>query len=180
MTSFVQSIAGALIIAGVSTLGDFVWATWLPQHRAIYGLTHGLLLFLSIGLFLGVVSGRAASGTLAGGLIGLLAAGSFYALAPLIGFSAMFVAWIAAWLALGVLSARLYDPHFKIGEVLAKGSAAALLSGIAFYFVSGIWRPFNPRGWDYAVHFGSWTLVYLAGFLPLLARVVQPAREPMR
>ena len=26
-------------IAVVSTFGDFVWATWIPCHRVIYGLT---------------------------------------------------------------------------------------------------------------------------------------------
>jgi len=46
------SIGGALAIAAVSTLGDFIWATWIPRHLPVYGLIHGAVLFLSIGLFL--------------------------------------------------------------------------------------------------------------------------------
>lgn len=41
-------------------------------------------------------------------------------------------------------------------------------SGLGFYLISGIWRPFDPEGWDYAVHFLSWTLAYLPGFVALL------------
>ena len=33
---------------------------------------------------------------------------------------------------------------------------------------SGIWRPFNPVGWDYAVHFAAWTIAYLPGFAALM------------
>ena len=46
-------------------------------------------------------------------------------------------------------------------------AAAAVTSGTAFYAISGIWRPFDPQGWDYAVHFGAWTLAYLPGFAAL-------------
>ena len=59
MTSgFRQATGGASAIAGVSTLGDFIWATWIPEHLPLYGLLHGALLFLSIGLFLGTVQKR--------------------------------------------------------------------------------------------------------------------------
>jgi hypothetical protein len=37
--------------------------------------------------------------------------------------------------------------------------------------ISGIWRPFNPAGWDYAVHFAAWTAAFFPGFAALfLAR----------
>jgi hypothetical protein len=42
-------------------------------------------------------------------------------------------------------------------------------SGVGFYLISDIWRPFDPEGWDYAVHFVSWAIAYLPGFLALLA-----------
>ena len=45
-------------MAAVSTLGDVVWATWIPQHRVIFGLTHGTLLFLVVGLYLGALAHR--------------------------------------------------------------------------------------------------------------------------
>ena len=50
MTWMTATAAGALAMAGVSTLGDFVWATWIPQHRVIFGLTHGTLLVVVVGL----------------------------------------------------------------------------------------------------------------------------------
>ncbi|HEY6361694.1 MAG TPA: hypothetical protein VIX63_11350, partial [Vicinamibacterales bacterium] len=53
-------------------------------------------------------------------------------------------------------------------ETATRGAVAAVTSGIAFYFISGIWRPFNPAGWDYAAHFAAWAIAYLPGFAALL------------
>ena len=162
------SIIGALAIAGVSTLGDFVWATWIPRHRPLYGLTHGALLFLCIGLFLGTLTQKRVLGTLTGALIGFLAAGSFYLLAPLAGYSIMFVVWFAVWIALGLFNERLHGRHAAVPAAVARGLLAAIGSGVAFYLISGIWFPFDPHGWDYLAHFAGWTVAYLPGFLALL------------
>jgi len=162
------AIVGSVVIAAVSTLGDFVWATWIPQHWAVYGLIHGTLLFCAIGLFLGTLAARAAAGAVAGALIGALAAGAFYVLAPLVGYSAMFIVWIGVWMALGLLYARLSGVRPGTREVLARGAIAAVASGLAFYGISGIWRPFDPQGWDYAVHLGAWICAYFPGFAALL------------
>ena len=180
-------VGGSLAIAAVSTVGDFVWATWIPQHRPVYGLTHGTLLFLAIGLFLGMITGRAVVGALAGAVIGFAAAGVFYLIAPLVGFSAMFLAWIAVWMALAALYGRLNAAHLDSGQardirvdgsaVAGRGAIAAVASGLAFYAISGIWRPFNPQGWDYAVHFGAWTLAYVPGFAALFLGG-RPRRAP--
>lgn len=168
MTGVAASIGGSLAIAAASTLGDFIWATWIPRHMAVYGLTHGTLLFLAIGLFLGTVAGRPAADGPGGAVIGALAAGTFYLLAPLAGFSTMFVAWIGAWVALAALYGGLSGPGIGFRAVAGRGAIAAVASGLAFYSISGIWRPFDPQGWDYAVHFGAWTLAYLPGFGALL------------
>lgn len=186
MSGLSVTIVGALAVAAVSTLGDFVWAMWIPEHRAVYGLTHGALLFLAIGLFLGVVAHRAVAGAVAGALIGLLAAGMFYLIAPLLGFSAMFVAWIAVWLALAALYGHLNTPRASAAGgapvarsgasvTAARGAIAAAASGLAFYSISGIWRPFDPEGWDYAVHFGAWVVAYFPGFAALLIGRRPPA-----
>lgn len=169
-----NAIVGALLIAAVSTLGDFVWATWIPEHRAVYGMTHGTLLFCAIGLFLGTLAARPLAGAMAGAVIGAAGAGSFYLLSPVLGYSAMFVVWVALWMALGLLYARLSGTRIIRREVLSRGAIAAAASGLAFYAISGIWRPFDPRGWEYAVHFGAWTLAYLPGFAALL--VARPGR----
>jgi len=162
------SILGAVLLAAVSTLGDFIWATWIPRHRAVYGLTHGALLFLCFGLFLGTLAKKPATGGLAGALIGFVAAGSFYLLAPLAGYSIMFVVWFGVWIALGFFNERLSGSHAPIRAAVLRGLLAAVGSGVAFYLISGIWFPFDPHGWDYVAHFGGWAVAYLPGFLALL------------
>lgn len=178
MAGVTAALSASLALAAVSTVGDFIWATWIPEHRVVYGLMHGTVLFLTTGLVLGVLSGRPAGGALAGALIGALSAGAFYVLAPLVGFSAMFVVWFGVWIALAAVYGRLSAARLDLGSlhgvrtdtraVVSRGVVAAIASALAFYSISGIWRPFNPQGWDYAVHFGAWTLAYLPGFAALL------------
>jgi hypothetical protein len=173
-----EAIIGTLALAAVGTAGDFIWATWISQHRAMYGFIHGALLFLAIGLFLGSLTGRAVAGAIAGACVGALAAGLYYLLAPMIGFSAMIVAWMAVWLGLaavyGWLSARRmgigsrHDIRIDFGAVASRGVIAAIASGLGFYVISGIWRPFDPAGWDYLTHFGAWAVAYFPGFAALL------------
>ena len=166
--SIYRTASGAAAIAAVSTLGDFIWAAWMLEHRPLYGLIHGSLLFLSIGLYLGALAKRYVTGAIAGALIGGLAAGGFYLIAPVLGRSAMFFLWFAAWIALGVLNERLTGQGINIRAALGRGVLAAAGSGVAFYLVSGIWFPFDPEGWDYLLHFGAWTVAYLPGFAALL------------
>ncbi len=165
-------IGSTVAIAALSTLGDFMWASMHLRHRMVFGLAHGAILFLCIGYCLGRATSRPALGALGGLLAGLAAAGSYYLLAPFMRYYAMFAAWVLVWLALAVLTGRLLrktDP-LRSSEVLGRGTAAAIGSGIAFYLISGIWRPFNPQGWDYAVHFLAWCLAFFPGFAALLAR----------
>ena len=163
-----RPLLAAAALAAVSTLGDFVWARWIPEHKAAFGLVHGALLGAAIGLALGLARGRALAGLIGGAAIVLGAARGFYALRPLLGYSAMFVLWMALWLAFGLLGGRWLGLRHSLGEALARGALAALGSGLAFYLVSGIWRHFDPRTIDYAYHFGCWTLAFLPGFLALL------------
>jgi hypothetical protein len=165
---------GALVIAAVSTFGDFVWATWIPRHRPVFGLAHGLLLCAAIGLVLGVVRGRPLAGLLGGGAIGLGSAGGFYLFRPLVGYSAMFVLWMALWAAFGFLGGRWLGSRQSTRESLIRGGLAAVGSGLAFYAISGIWSGFDPRTIDYARHFGCWTIAFLPGFLALLLDARRP------
>lgn len=179
-----EAITGTLAIAAVSTAADFVWATWISSHRAVYGFIHGALLFLAIGLFLGSLTGRAAAGALAGACVGALAAGLYYLLAPMLGFSAMIVAWMAVWLGLAFVYGRLnaqrmdaghrHDIRINVGAVASRGVIAAIASGLGFYTISGIWRPFDPQGWDYLIHFGAWMIAYFPGFAALLIARSKP------
>jgi hypothetical protein len=163
-----EAITGTLAIAAVSTAADFIWATWISSARPVYGFIHGALLFLAIGLFLGSLTGRAAAGALAGACVGALAAGLYYLLAPMLGFPAMIVAWMAVWLGLAFVYGWLSGRMNNLGAVASRGVIAAIASGLGFYAISGIWRPFDPQGWDYLTHFGAWTIAYFPGFAALL------------
>jgi hypothetical protein len=87
----------------------------------------------------------------------------------------MFVSWLGIWIALAIAQARLSARSAPLAEVAARGGIAALTSGLAFYAISGIWRPFDPVGWDFAVHFGAWTVAYLPGFAALFVLLPAPA-----
>jgi hypothetical protein len=155
-----NAIVGSILIAAVSTLGDFTWAGLNLRHRVLYGLAHGTILFCCIGTYLGALTRRTLRGAMYGAATGLVAAGSFYLLAPVVGYSVMFVVWAFIWIALAFLAENR--------PVMLRGILAMVGSGLGFYLISGIWRPFNPQGWGYAVHFLSWTVAYLPGFLALL------------
>ena len=164
------SITGALVIGLVSTVGDFIWATWIPRHLPVYGLTHGALLFGFIGLYLGMVAKKPVLGAITGLVTGFLAAGSFYVLAPLIGRSSMLIIWFIVWIALGGLN-EYVNGRRAVGRVaITRGLIAAVVFGVAFYLISGIWFPFDPEGWDYAVHFAGWAGAYLPAFAALLGK----------
>ena len=166
-----QAIVGSLLIAAVSTFGDFVWARFVPAHRPVFGLLHGTALWMAIGLYLGALRQRARRGAAAGALIGLAAAGGYYLLAPLMGHTAMFVLWMALWAAFGLLNGRgLGERKSRTAGALVRGALAALGSGLAFYAISGIWTRPAPGGPDYAYHFLCWTVAFLPGFLALFVR----------
>ncbi len=165
-----NAIAGAVVTAAVSTLGDYLWANVLPHHRPIYGLAHGALLFLTVGSCLGAAARKPMAGAAGGALIGFSAAAGFYLLQPFIGYSGMFVMFVGLWVALGWLNGRVLERRDTLRVVLVRSALAAVGSGLGFYAISGIWFPFHPHGWDYAVHFGCWTAAYLPGFGALLSR----------
>lgn len=183
--TLVSALVGALLLGALMTVGDFIWANWRVRHMMVYGIVHGMAIFLAIGLFLGGRTGAPLLGGVAGVVAGAAAAGSFYLFAPLMGYSAMFLSWVLVWIALGFinlwLTTRAAVRRLGAGsssvasgaalkDGLGRGVIAALASGAAFYAVSGMWFPFNPAGWDYAVHFASWTVAFLPGFAALLWR----------
>jgi hypothetical protein len=164
----IAAVLGAsLTIAGVSTIGDFIWATWITSHHFGYGLAHGVLLISVIGLVLGISTGRPRAGATGGAAVGGGAAAVYYLLAPFFGFVVMFFVWAGLWMGLAFLFAHLNDRH-PDGVVLKRGAVAAAASGLSFYLIAGIWLPFDPQGWDYALHFAAWTIAYFPGFAALM------------
>lgn len=156
----------ALGVAAVATVGDYVWASQLLSHRMTYGLVHGAALCLSMGLAVGLPAGKPLTGAVGGLIVGFMAAAFFYLLAPLLGYSAMFAAWILLWLLLAFLDGPLLHGTPR-SAVVIRGALAAALSGAAFYAVSGMWTNWNPQQINYADHFLRWTVALLPGFLAL-------------
>jgi len=171
------TLLAALVLAAAATFADLVWV-WIPGHRPIYGLIHGALLFMIVGVVLGLIAARAGGagstvtlvGRAAGGelLAGLAGAAAFYALYGLIGWAAMFVAWMWIWMLTAFLQRWVRSSPETLGTTLVRGVAAAILSGIAFWAISGIWLGAPTRTPNYAVNFLSWFIAFLPGFACLL------------
>ena len=168
-----HAVVGALLLGAVSTLGDFVWAAFQLRHRMGYGLVHGAVICLCVGAVIGWRSGRMRLAAAAGPFIGVAAAGVFYILAAAIGYNAMFPAWMFFWICFAFLQASLARSH-DYGTALVRGLAAAVISGLAFYAISGIWTRPSPGGPDYVRNFLAWSFAFLPGFVALFARRRQP------
>jgi hypothetical protein len=161
-----HALIAALVLAALMTAGDWVWAFLNIRHTITAGLLHGALMCLVLGAAIGVREGRPAAGMLAGPAIGLLAAGLFYALAPSLGMTAMFPAWMFFWICFAFLQASMRRDR-ALGPVFVIGLVAAILSGVAFYSISGIWTRHIPGGPNYAWNFAAWSVAFFPGFAAL-------------
>jgi hypothetical protein len=165
----VFAIAASVVLGAVMTVGDWAWAALQLPHRVWYGITHGAVMCLCVGLAVGIRAGRPVPGALAGPVIGVIAALAFYALAPMIRWSAMFPAWMLLWILFAVLQQRLSKKE-SLPAALLRGVAAALVSGAAFYAISGIWINDSHSNPNLLRHFGAWSFAFLPGFLALFFR----------
>jgi hypothetical protein len=164
----VYAVVAAVALGAVMTFGDFVWEALGLRHRMWYGLVHGAAICLCIGVVIGWRRRRVLAGVLAGPVIGLIAAAGFYVLAPWLRYSAMVPMWMLFWLCFALLQDWLEPPgRRRLALALLRGAAAAVLSGLAFYAISGIWTRPSPEGPDYVRHFLSWSFAFLPGFLAL-------------
>lgn len=170
----IHAVLAAIALGAIMTVGDFLWEALQIRHRVLFGLIHGAAVCLFIGLAIGLRERRAVPGILGGLLIGVIAAAAFYLLAPWLRFGAMFPAWMLFWLLFALLQAWLRPP-FGPHEAVARGLAAALLSGLAFYAISGIWTEHGPGGPNYLRNFLSWSFAFFPGFAMLFV-----AREARR
>jgi hypothetical protein len=116
-----------------------------------------------------VRAGKPAPAAVAGPLIGVIAALTFYALTPMLRWSAMFPAWMLLWILFALLQQRLGKKE-SMGAALTRGLAAAIVSGAAFYAISGIWINDSHANPNLLRHFGAWTVAFLPGFVALFWR----------
>jgi hypothetical protein len=175
MSGAVRAIGAALLLGAVMTAGDFVWAYFGIRHSIYAGVAHGALMCLCIGALVGARSRRAPLGALVGLLIGALAALTFYAMASTLGWGAMLPAWMLFWICFALLQHFFRRETFN--AALARGVVAAVLSGLAFYAISGIWTHPSPEP-NYVVSFLYWSFAFLPGFVVLL--LDRPSRRSSR
>jgi len=160
------ALIAALALAAVMTAGDWIWAALQIRHTVRAGVMHGAVMCLCLGLAIGIREGRAAAGAIAGPIIGVLAAGVFYVLAPALRLMAMFPAWMFFWVSFAMVQAWLRrERHFAAPMIV--GLLAAVLSGLAFYAISGIWTRHDPEGPNYAWNVVAWTFAFFPGFAVL-------------
>lgn len=163
----IAALLASLFLGLVATLGDFVWAHWNIRHRAIYGVIHGVVFCVSIGAAIGVRNRRPIAGALSGPIVGVAAAGFFYVFVRVMGLAAMFPAWMLLWICFALLQQRIAGRAEGLRRAIVRGVVAALLSGAAFYAISGIWTDRAPGGPDYLRNFLSWTFAFFPGFAAL-------------
>ena len=163
----IPALIASLALGAIMTLGDLAWSALRIQHRVAYGIVHGAVMCLCLGLAVGIRARKPVVAAIAGLVIGVIAAATFYALAPVLRMGAMFPAWMLLWILFAVLQYRLQATE-TLGSALIRGTVAALCSGVAFYLISGIWtRGGEP---DLARNLGSWSFAFLPGFVALFLR----------
>jgi hypothetical protein len=170
-----DGIVASLALGAVMTLGDVAWAQFGIRHRVAYGVIHGAVMCLCLGLAVGVRARRVAPAAIAGPMIGVLAAASFYVLAPMLRWGALFPAWMLLWILFAVLQHWL-DRREPGSRAVLRGIAAALLSGGAFYAVSGMWTQASHESPNVLREFLSWSFAFLPGFFALFAGTAEGQR----
>lgn len=161
-----HAIVAAVLLAAVMTAGDVIWSIFDVRNRMMNGIVHGAAVCLAIGTVIGWRARKMGAGVAAGPVIGVIAALAFYALAPSLRYFAMLPAWMLFWLLFAFLQQRLMRTE-SIAAAFGRGIAAALLSGAAFYAISGIWTNPPPGPPRYGVHFASWVFAFFPGFVAL-------------
>ncbi len=165
------ALIGSLFLAILSTIGDWIWAQWIPAGKMIHGVVHGAVIFAALGLVLALSSnvrglmGRAVGAEL---VLGIAISASFYPLYRWVGLASLFITWMALWLGTALVARWLRAGAHSVVHALIRGTVAAVLSGLAFWAVSGIWTRPDPDGPNLAWHLLCWFFAFLPGFAALL------------
>jgi hypothetical protein len=164
------AVVGSVLLAILSTAADYVWFLNIPQHQVSSVAIHGATLFAALGAYLGFRKGKTGAGALGGLLSGLIAALSFYVLAPLGGYNMMLVSWLLLWIMLAGLQTYL-DGRLDLARALGRGIITAIVAAIGFGVVLfELYRGWPPQSFPVAKHFIAWSMAYLPGLYVLLKR----------
>jgi hypothetical protein len=176
--------AGIVLIAATATAADWIWYTFGVQHTAWAGVIHGAVLLTVVGGVLGAAAGRLLRGLPIGALAGVGGALAYYAFVLLIDSrpygAAIPAAWVVTWLILAVCEGRwmrVAAPRSLL-EIALRGTAAAVLSGVAFYFVlNTLWGAPPEGGRSYLLQFLAWAFAWGPGMLALTAGSLAPGSK---
>jgi hypothetical protein len=165
----ISNLARAVFVAFVATVGDYIWFEYGVHHTALNGVIHGAALLLAVGLVLGQQSGQLIKGAIGGVIAGVAGAGAFYAVSQPLGYlGALIAAWVFMWMVLAAVSAWVRGYPGDVPRWVGPGIIAAVLSGIAFYLVSGIWTdPVRGASRNYLWHLAAWTIAWAPGITAL-------------
>ena len=164
------AVIGSLLLATLSTIADYVWFLDIPRHQVLSGSIHGAVLFAALGAYLGWRKGKFAAGLLGGLASGVIAALSFYALAPFGGYNVMLVSWLILWIMLAGLQTYL-DGRFDVSKALARGIVTSIAAALGFAVVLfQLYRGWPPETFSVFRHFVAWSMAYLPGLYVLLKR----------
>ena len=164
------ALVGSMLLATLSTAADYVWFLDIPRHQVLSGSIHGASLFAALGAYLGWRKGKFVVGLIGGLLSGVLAALSFYALAPIGGYNMMLVSWLLLWIMLAALQTHLdgrLDPARAVGRGLITSIAAALGFAVVLF---QLYRRWPPEEFSVFRHFVAWSMAYLPGLWVLLKK----------
>jgi hypothetical protein len=162
------ALVGALLMAVLSTTADYVWFLNIPAHNATSGAIHGAALFAGLGGYLGFRQAKLLAGVSGGLLSGVIAALSFYALAPIGGYAVMLVSWLLLWILLAALQTYL-DGQLNAARAVGRGIVTAVVAGLGFGVVLfQLYRHWPPPSFPAVTHFIAWTMAYLPGLYVLL------------
>ena len=164
------ALIGSLLLATLSTAADYVWFLNIPQHQVMSGSIHGAVLFAALGAYLGWRKRKFAVG-LAGGLLsGVIAALSFYALAPFGGYNMMLVSWLLLWIMLAALQTYL-DGRLDLARAVGRGIITSVAAAVGFAVVLfQLYRGWPPESFSVFRHFVAWSMAYLPGLYVLLKK----------
>lgn len=170
MTLIGPALVGSMLLAVLSTMADYVWFLDIPQHQVSSGMIHGSVLFAALGGYLGWRKGKTVPGVIGGLVSGMLAALSFYALAPLGGYAMMAVSWVLLWIMLAALQTHL-DGRLDMARAIGRGLATSIAAGLGFAVVLfQLYRGWPPAEFPLFRHFVAWSMAYLPGLYVLLKR----------
>ena len=83
------------------------------------------------------------------------------------GRRAMIAAWAVVWIVLAIGDGRIVR-RVPWGTVLLRGLAAAVLSGLTFYVMSGdLWGRAPAGGRNYAMQFARWVVAWAPGIIAI-------------